>query len=113
MVRVYEQVRVAGPFVFVAGQTPQRPSGEVPDAIEDQVAVAIDKIEGLLSEHGVALGDLVKVTYFLTDIADLAGVRSALDRALPHPRPTATLVQVSALIDTRFHIEIDAIAYRS
>ena len=109
---VYEQVREAGPFIFVAGQTPQDASGDVPADIEGQVAIALGKISALLSPFGAGLSDVVKVTYFLTTIDDLAGVRAALDVALPHPRPTATLVEVSALIDSRFRIEIDAVAYR-
>jgi enamine deaminase RidA (YjgF/YER057c/UK114 family) len=112
MPSLYEHVREAGPFVFVAGQTPQGASGEVPEDIEEQVAIAIGKIAALLAERGLGLGDVVKVTYFLTDIADLPGVRAALDTLLAHPRPTSTLVQVSALVDPRLRIEIEAIAYR-
>lgn len=109
---VYEQAREAGSFVFIAGQTPQRSSGDVPHGIEDQVAIALGKIDALLSERGLELGDVVKMTYFLTDLADLDGVRAALDRVLPHPRPTASLVEVSALIDPLFRIEIEAVAFR-
>jgi enamine deaminase RidA (YjgF/YER057c/UK114 family) len=31
---------------------------------------------------------------------------------LPHPRPAASLVEVSALVDPRFRVEIEATAYR-
>ncbi|HJQ42538.1 MAG TPA: RidA family protein [Jatrophihabitantaceae bacterium] len=112
MAALYEQVREAGPFVFVAGQTPQDDSGDVPDDVERQVANAMAKINTLLAERGLSLTDVVKATYFLTDIADLAGVRAALDHALPQPRPTASLVEVSALVDPRFRIEIEVVAYR-
>ena len=54
----------------------------------------------------------MKVTYFLTDIGDLAAVRAALDEVLPHPRPAASLVEVSGLVDPRFRVEIEATAYR-
>jgi enamine deaminase RidA (YjgF/YER057c/UK114 family) len=112
MVMVYEHARDAGPFVFIAGQTPQDASGRTPPDIEDQVAVAVGKIEALLAERGLGLRDVVKMTYFLTDLGDLAGTRAALDRALPHPRPTASLVEVSGLIDPLFRIEVEAIAFR-
>ena len=52
------------------------------------------------------------MTYFLTDIGELEQVRAALDAVLPQPRPTASLVEVSGLVDPRFRIEIEAIAYR-
>ncbi|HEY0949693.1 RidA family protein [Nocardioides sp.] len=112
MAAIFEQVREAGGFVFVSGQTPLTGSGEVPDDAGEQATVVIGKIEGLLAEAGRTLGDVVKVTYFLTDIADLAAVRAALDAALPHPRPAASLVEVSALVDPRFRVEIEATAYR-
>ncbi len=112
MASVYEHLREAGSLIFVAGQTPQDSSGNVPAEIESQVAITIGKIDALLAQRGMGLSNVVKATYFLTDIAELAGVRAALDAALPHPRPTASLVQVSALIDPRFRIEIEAVAYR-
>lgn len=112
MAVVYEQAREAGGFVFVSGQTPQDESGGVPEDIEAQVEIAVGKIEALLDPFDVRLEHVIRVTYYLTDIADLAGVRSALDRVLPNPRPTATLVAVSALVDSRFRIEIDAVAHR-
>jgi 2-iminobutanoate/2-iminopropanoate deaminase len=112
MAGVYEHARDAGPFVFIAGQTPQPRSGDTPKSIEDQVDVAIAKIVTLLSERDLELADVVKMTYYLTDLADLPGVRVALDRALPHPRPAATLVEVSGLIDPLFRIEIEAVAFR-
>lgn len=110
---IYEHIRDAGPFVFVAGQTPQLDSGEVSDDIRVQAVVALEKIVALLAQRGLGLPDVVKVTYFLTDIDELSSVREALDAVLPEPRPTASLVEVSALIDPRFRIEIDAIAYRA
>jgi enamine deaminase RidA (YjgF/YER057c/UK114 family) len=68
---IYEHVRDAGPFVFVAGQTPQRDSGEVPDEIGAQAVVALGKIAALLAERDLGLIDVVKVTYFLTDMGEL------------------------------------------
>jgi 2-iminobutanoate/2-iminopropanoate deaminase len=112
MPRVYEHLRDAGPFVFVAGQTPELHSGEVPDDIGAQVFAAVDKIAAALAGRELSLANVVKMTYFLTEMGELEQVRTALDAVLPQPRPTASLVEVSALIDPRFRIEIEAIAYR-
>lgn len=112
MAALYEHIRQAAGFVFVAGQTPLLPSGEVPDDAGEQVAVVLGKIGALLNEQSLGLEHVVKVTYFLTDIADLADVRIALDAALPTPRPSSSLVAVTALVDPRFRIEIEAIAHR-
>lgn len=113
MARVYEHVRDAGPFVFIAGQTPELASGEVPDDVGEQVFVALDKIAAALAGRELSLADVVKMTYFLTEIGELEQVRTALDAVLPQPRPTASLVEVSGLVDPRFRVEIEAIAYRA
>jgi 2-iminobutanoate/2-iminopropanoate deaminase len=111
MAAIFEQVRKAGGFVFVSGQTPLTGSGDVPSDAAEQAEVVIEKVGSLLADAGASLEDVVKVTYFLTDIADLAAVRAALDVVLPHPRPAASLVEVSALVDPRFRVEIEATAY--
>ena len=111
MAAIFEQVREAGGFLFVSGQTPLTASGEVPDDAGEQATIVIGTVGDLLAAAGRSLGDVVKVTYFLTDIGDLAAVRAALDATLPHPRPAASLVEVSALVDARFRVEIEATAY--
>jgi len=110
---IFEHLREAGGFLFVSGQTPLTEAGDVPDDAAEQATVVMEKVAEVLAEAGASLADVVKVTYFLTDIGDLAAVRAALDAVLPHPRPAASLVEVSALVDPRFRVEIEATAYRS
>ena len=112
MAAIFEHLREAGGFLFVAGQTPLSESGEVPEDVGEQAAVVLAKVAAVLHGAGAALEDVVKVTYFLTDIGDLAAVRAALDEVLPRPRPAASLVEVSGLVDPRFRVEIEATAYR-
>lgn len=97
------------PLLFISGQVPLV-GGEVPDDIGAQTAACLDRIERLLGERSVGMDRLVKVTYFLTDRPDLDGVRAVLRQRLPHPAPVASLVVVSALVDPRFRIEIEAVA---
>ncbi|CAI9413911.1 RidA family protein [Nocardioides sp. T2.26MG-1] len=111
MAAIFEQVREAGGFLFVSGQTPLTETGAVPDDAGEQATVVIGKVRALLAGAGASLDDVVKVAYFLTDIGDLDAVRAALDAVLPHPRPAASLVEVSALVDPRFRVEIEATAY--
>jgi 2-iminobutanoate/2-iminopropanoate deaminase len=107
----FSMTRVAkGPLLFVSGQTPALPDGSVPDGATAQTRVVLDKIEALLAEQQVSWPAVVKVTYFLRDLADLAAVREVLLDVLPQPRPAASLVEISGLIDPRFTVEIEAIA---
>jgi 2-iminobutanoate/2-iminopropanoate deaminase len=110
MATVYSMTRVArGPLLFVAGQTPALPGGQVPPQAGPQTKVVLDKIEALLAEHGADWPQVVKLTYYLRDLADLEPVRAVLLERLPEPRPAATLVEISGLVDPRFLVEIDAV----
>jgi 2-iminobutanoate/2-iminopropanoate deaminase len=108
---VYSHARVAqGPTLYIAGQVPVTPNGSVPDGAEAQVRVVLDKIAALLAEHDLGWSAVVRLTYYLTDIDDLATLRRVLFEVLPEPRPTSTLLVVKGLVDKRFVVEIDAVA---
>jgi 2-iminobutanoate/2-iminopropanoate deaminase len=108
---LYSMSRVAtGPTLYVAGQVPSTGDGSVPESAAEQTGVILGKIHAILSEHGVDWGAVVKLTYFLRDLGDLADVREVLREVLPHPRPATTLVEISGLVDPRFRVEIDAVA---
>lgn len=108
---IYQHTRIAsGKTLYISGQTPITAEGHVPEDIGGQAALVMDKISALLASHGLDLSHVVKVTYFLTDISELGAFREALETLLPEPRPAASLVEVSKLIDPRFRVEIEAIA---
>jgi 2-iminobutanoate/2-iminopropanoate deaminase len=97
--------------VFVSGQVARDAQGAVVgQTMTEQANAALDNIEDVLSRTDATLADVVKVTYYLTDISDLDALRAVLALRLPQPPPAATLVGVQALIDPRFLIEIDAVA---
>ncbi|GAA1761479.1 RidA family protein [Streptomonospora arabica] len=113
MAQRYSDALVAdGPLVFVAGQAPMDADGMV--AVGDALAQtrqALRNVDSALAEHGADVRHLVKLTYYLRHMADLDEVRRAVDTYLVHePRPASTLVEVSGLVDSRFLIEVDAVA---
>jgi enamine deaminase RidA (YjgF/YER057c/UK114 family) len=60
---------------------------------------------------GASWGHVVKMNYYLRDIADLGAVRTVRDRFLDPARlPASSLVQVAGLVHPDFLIEIDAVA---
>ena len=104
-------VRV-GSHIYVSGMIALR-DGEVAgvgDAAA-QTRVVLENIEDALSQAGAVLADVVRYRIYLTDIDDLASVRSALAPAFGAIRPAGTLVAVSALIhpDLKIEIDVDAI----
>lgn len=100
-----------GPFVFVAGTTSLNAKGQVQgkDAAQ-QTAITMKKIEAGLKSAGARMGDLVRLTIYVTDIRDMAAVTKAMARSLKGSVITSTLVAVSALAVPGLLVEIEATA---
>jgi enamine deaminase RidA (YjgF/YER057c/UK114 family) len=110
----YSHAAIAsGPLVFISGQVPVLPDGTVvpPEDVEGQVEAVFANLGRALDAAGASWSQVVKLTYFVVDIADLAVVRAVRDRHVdPAALPASTLVQVSALVNPAFRVEIDAVA---
>ena len=112
--RGYSQVVTGrGRLVVVSGQVAQDERGELVGA-GDPAAQAQQVFENLrrcLAAAGAGFGDVVKLTFFVLDIADLAAVRVARDAVVDTARPPAsTAVQVAALFAPGYLLEVDALA---
>jgi 2-iminobutanoate/2-iminopropanoate deaminase len=105
VVDFYVRTVRSGPFVFVSGTTSLDAKGRVRgrDASQ-QTAVTMGKITAGLKQAGVRL------TIFVTDIRDQAGVSKALGKALKGSVVSATMVAVSALAVPGLLVEIEATA---
>lgn len=101
----------SGPFVFVSGTTSLNPKGQVQgkDAAQ-QTAITMRKIEAGLKSAGARLGDLARLTIYVTDIRDMGAVTGALAKSLKGAVVTSTLVAVSALAVPGLLVEIEATA---
>lgn len=64
----------------------------------------------VLATAGLAAGDVLKVTVFLTDIADRARINPSRQAFFGEARPASTLVEVSALAIPGMKVEIEAVA---
>lgn len=84
-------------------------SGTGADA-ERQARSALAVIEQSLAEAGASVADVVRTVTYVTDIADMELVARAHHELFGEVRPAATLVEVSALIDPAFKVEIEAYA---
>ena len=109
---IYSASRIADDgVIFVSGQVPVDNRGQfVGDDFGAQANAVIDRIGDVLAANGQSLGAVVKLTYFLTDLADLTLLREVVAARLPDPKPASSLVQVAGLIDSRYRIEVEAIA---
>ncbi|HEY1778742.1 MAG TPA: RidA family protein [Solirubrobacteraceae bacterium] len=112
----YSHVLVVDPgvsTVYISGQVPVDEQGAVL-AVGDlagQTEVVFEHLGRALAAAGASWKDLVRMTTYLTDMRDLAAVRTVRGRFLdPTALPTSTLVEVSCLFHPDFLIEVDAIA---
>ena len=111
VVGFYVRAVRSGPFVFVSGTTSLDRRGRVQgkDATE-QTLIAMRKIESALKSAGARLGDLTRLTIFVTDIRDMGAVSKALGKVLKGSAVSATLVAVSALATPGLLVEIESTA---
>lgn len=102
-----------GRMVAVSGQVPVDRDGNVVGAgdVRAQLRQVFDNLATALAAANAGLSDVVKLTVYLTDLADLAAFREVRDEYVNVEQPPASsLVQVSALVNPLFKVEIDALA---
>ena len=100
-------VRV-GDRVLVSGTAPVFPDGSCPDDAALQARRCFAIIETALAEAGATLRDVVRTRMFLVDPADADAVGAVHGEIFGDTRPAATMVAVSALLDPRWKVEIEA-----
>ncbi|MCC3768895.1 RidA family protein [Streptomyces sp. UNOC14_S4] len=105
-----------GRFVAVSGQVALDENGELVGAGDTgaQARQVFENLRRCLAAADAAFGDVVKLTYFVTDIAHLPAVRAARDEFLgflgTERLPASSAVQVSALFRPDLLLEVEAFA---
>lgn len=100
-------------WLYISGQLGIGADGKLRDGTAAQAEQAWANILNLLAAAGMGAEDLVKVTTFLTDPADVGAVRAARERALGGVRPASTMLVVQALASPEYRIEIEAVAAKA
>ncbi|MDQ3318481.1 MAG: RidA family protein, partial [Actinomycetota bacterium] len=102
----------AGRTVYVSGQVAMDAEGDVVgegDA-KAQTEKVLQNVATVLEEAGGSLDDVVKVTVFITDMGMYDEVHEVRRRYFGEPYPASSMVEVSALIDPRLLVEVEAVA---
>ena len=102
----------AGNLLFVSGFVPVDGEGRLVggDDVVAQVRQVFANLAAVLGAAGATFADVVKVTVYLTDIADRARINPVRQEIFGDTRPASTLVEVSALVVPGAKVEIDAVA---
>jgi reactive intermediate/imine deaminase len=102
-----------GTTVYIAGQVALDSHGRLIGEADlaAQTRQVFTNIGLALEAVGASFQDLIKLTYFLTDISQIAIVRDIRDQFITiHQPPASSAVEVSKLFRDDLLIEIEAIA---
>jgi enamine deaminase RidA (YjgF/YER057c/UK114 family) len=111
--RGFSHVTRSGDRVWVAGQVGRDGEGRIVSAgdVVSQFARAIRNLGTALAAAGCGPEDVVKITYYVTDVtayrADLGRIGHAYRDVFGRHYPAATLVGVATLFDPEAMVEIE------
>ncbi|UWU89675.1 RidA family protein [Bradyrhizobium sp. CB1015] len=104
----------AGRTLYVSGQLGVAPDGQMHAEFPEQLEQAMDNVEALLGAAGMALSDVVKATFFLTQATDLPSLgQGRRGRWASETPPAVTVLVVAALARPDALIEVEVTAVRS
>ena len=98
-----------GGLLFISGQTPERPGGEVSSDAEEQLRQVWANLQAVLQGAGAQLSDLVHVRTYLADRSHRE-VNSLVRRAVLDGHEPALTVVVCELYEESWVAEIEAVA---
>jgi 2-iminobutanoate/2-iminopropanoate deaminase len=101
-----------GDLLFLSGQAAIDETGAIVGAgdFETQLAQTMANIDRVLAAGGSDRSRIVKVTIYLTDMANFPAIVEARRRYFTAPYPADTIVEVRALALPELMVEIDVIA---
>lgn len=107
----YAQAITAGGLVYTSGQIPLDPTTMevVSGGITEQAERVMTSLAAVLEAAGSSLGQVVKTTCFVTDLADFAPFNEVYGRHFGNHKPARSTVQVAAL-PRGVKLEVECIA---
>ena len=95
----YSQAVRAGDTVYLSGQVPFDPATMqlVAGDIEVQARRVFDNLKAVAEAAGASLGHAVKLTIFLTDLANFAKVNEVMATYFAKPYPARSTIGVASL----------------
>jgi len=100
-----------GDLLFVSGIAPLDTDGRLvggDDAVK-QTRQIFENMKRILAAAGAGFADVLRVTVYLTDIADRARINPVRQEYFGSARPASTLIGVKELVVPDMKIEIEAV----
>lgn len=110
--RPFSQAVRAGDFLFLAGQLGTDASGKlVSGGIVPEARQTLENVKAVLEQNGASLGDVVKCTVFLADMAEWSTFNGVYTQFFAKPYPARSAFGASGLaLGSR--VELECIAYK-
>ena len=96
--------------MYIAGQIGIDADGNVPADFAAQADLAWRNLMAILEFNGMRMKDVVKVTHFLTDAADIPTYNEVRAKYLGEERPASTLLIVAGLARPDLLVEVEMVA---
>ena len=109
----YSHAVEAGGFVYLSGIGPVDAARglTITDDIQAATALVLENIKEVLNEAGSSLDKVIKVTVFLTDMADFSAMNEVYGKYFPENQPARSCVAVREL-PGGFPVEIELVAVK-
>jgi 2-iminobutanoate/2-iminopropanoate deaminase len=107
------EVKPNARWLHISGQVGTLSDGKVAKGGAAQAEACWSNIVNILKAAGMSVEDLVKITTYVCNTADIAAVRIARDKVIGNARPASTLIVAAALASPDWLIEIEAIAAKA
>jgi enamine deaminase RidA (YjgF/YER057c/UK114 family) len=95
-------------IIWVSGLVGMNFDGTIPENTKEQFDIAMKDLDTCLVAAGGSSSDVVKVRVFLTDINDRTIINPKRIEYFGEHKPASTLLEISALVDPRMKVEIEA-----
>ncbi|MGC5164686.1 RidA family protein [Rhodococcus sp. 105337] len=99
-------------FGFVSGALSIDTDGVAVEGRREALQAAVDRLSERLATVHMTLEDVVKTTYFVTDVSLRDEANAHYETVFSEPRPARSFVQVAAL-PYGATVEIEAIAHKN
>jgi 2-iminobutanoate/2-iminopropanoate deaminase len=100
-------------LTFVAGQIGIDMDGNIPDDFAGQADLAWQNCMTVLEHNRLRISDVVKITHFITDPANVAAYGAIREKYLGKIRPASTLLIVAGLAQPNLLVEVEMIAAKT
>ena len=102
-----------GEFLFISGQVAQDNDGNTVGIgdCEAQTRQVMSRIQAIAKAAGSGMADVVKITTFITDIANYPAFSKVRAETFPSSPPASSTVVVAGLVRPEFLVEVEAVVH--